>query len=61
MTDASAEGETTGSQQFPFIGQTSFAFAPLSENNKTCIIPGNGRLDSGPCPSDGAQLFSIFE
>jgi hypothetical protein len=59
-TDGSAGGETDTSQLFPFIGQTSFAFAPLSENNKTCILPGNGRLDSGPCPTDGSQLFSIF-
>ncbi|KAK4237280.1 putative iron-sulfur protein [Achaetomium macrosporum] len=45
---AAGEGETTGSQLFPFIGQTSFAFAPVSENNNTCILPGNGRLDSEP-------------
>ncbi|AEO69629.1 uncharacterized protein THITE_2021944, partial [Thermothielavioides terrestris NRRL 8126] len=57
---ADGSGETDTSQLFPFIGQTSFAFAPLSENNKTCILPGNGRLDSGPCPTDGSQLFSIF-
>lgn len=59
-TDCLAEGETDGNQLFPFIGQTSFAFAPGNENNKTCILPGNGKLDSGPCPTDGSQLFSVF-
>ncbi|KAK4146890.1 uncharacterized protein C8A04DRAFT_9382 [Dichotomopilus funicola] len=58
---ADGDGKTDGNQLFPFIGQTSFALAPSNENNKTCILPGNGRLDSGPCPSDGSQLFSIFE
>ncbi|KAL2020845.1 hypothetical protein VTK56DRAFT_7938 [Thermocarpiscus australiensis] len=58
---ADGEGETDGNQLFPFIGETSFAMAPRNENNKTCILPGNGRLDSGPCPIDGSQLFSIFE
>ncbi|KAL2136363.1 hypothetical protein VTI74DRAFT_4195 [Chaetomium olivicolor] len=57
---ADGEGQTDGNQRFPFIGQTSFAFAPGNERNKTCILPGNGRLDSGPCPTDGSQLFSIF-
>ncbi len=61
LADIIAEGQTDGSQLFPFIGQTSFAFAPGNENNKTCILPGNGKLDSGPCPTDGSQLFSIFE
>ncbi|KAK4138141.1 hypothetical protein BT67DRAFT_1056 [Trichocladium antarcticum] len=57
---ADGEGETDGSQLFPFIGQTSFALAPRNENNKTCILPGNDKLDSGPCPTDGSQLFSVF-
>jgi len=61
FADGIVEGETDGNQLFPFIGQTSFAFAPGNENNKTCILPGNGRLDSGPCPTDGSQLFSVFE
>ncbi|KAK4114955.1 hypothetical protein N656DRAFT_703697 [Canariomyces notabilis] len=58
---ADGDGGTDGNQLFPFIGQTSFAFAPRNEQNRTCILPGNGRLDSGPCPTDGSQLFSIFE
>ncbi|KAL2182030.1 uncharacterized protein P884DRAFT_274468 [Thermothelomyces heterothallicus CBS 202.75] len=58
---ADGNGETDGNQLFPFIGQTSFAFAPVNEDGKTCILPGDGSLDSGPCPSDGSQLFSIFE
>ncbi|KAK3334044.1 hypothetical protein B0T19DRAFT_419950 [Cercophora scortea] len=57
---ADGTGETQGAQLFPFIGQLSFAFAPSNENGKLCILPGNGRLDSGPCPTDGSQLFSIF-
>ncbi|RKU48153.1 hypothetical protein DL546_009314 [Coniochaeta pulveracea] len=59
---ADGGGDTNDGQLVPFIGALSFPFAPLSENNKTCILPGTaGRLDSGPCPSDlGPQLFSIF-
>ena len=54
-------GETNADQLFPFIGQFSFAFTPSSQVNKTCILPGTaGRLDSGPCPTNGAQLFSVF-
>lgn len=59
---ADGEGETDGAQLMPFRGETSFAFAPRNERGQTCILPGNnGRLESGPCPTDGAQLFSIFE
>lgn len=58
---ADGAGETNAGQLVPFIGALSFAFAPESDNNKTCILPGNGRLDSGPCPTElGPQLFSIF-
>ncbi|KAK3356908.1 hypothetical protein B0T25DRAFT_450105 [Lasiosphaeria hispida] len=55
-----ADGETNSDQIFRYLGQLSFAFAPLAQNNKTCILPGDGRLDSGPCPTDGSQLYSIF-
>lgn len=59
---ADGEGETNSGQLMPFLGELSFAFAPESEGNKTCILPDEslGRLSSGPCPTDGAQLFSIF-
>ncbi|KAK0646716.1 hypothetical protein B0T16DRAFT_168671 [Cercophora newfieldiana] len=58
---ADGSGGTNSGQQFPFIGQLSFAFAPLSEGNRTCVLDGtDGRLTSGPCPTDGAQLFSVF-
>ncbi|KXX74655.1 hypothetical protein MMYC01_208148 [Madurella mycetomatis] len=58
---ADGGGGTDGNQLFPFIGQTSFAFAPSNGRNKVCILPGDDRLESGPCPNDGSQLFSIFE
>ncbi|GAB1320855.1 Ricin B lectin domain-containing protein [Madurella fahalii] len=58
---ADGDGGTDGNQLFPFIGQTSFAFAPQNERNRICILPGDDRLESGPCPDDGSQLFSIFE
>ncbi|KAL2271941.1 hypothetical protein VTJ83DRAFT_1312 [Remersonia thermophila] len=60
---AAGEGGTDPNQLFPNIGQTSFAFAPTGEGNRTCILPGSGgdKLDSGPCPDDGSQLFSVFE
>ncbi|EOO00637.1 putative iron-sulfur protein [Phaeoacremonium minimum UCRPA7] len=53
-----AEGDTVTM----FSWELSFAFAPVSEGNKTCILPDEAseRLVSGPCPTDGAQLFSIF-
>ncbi|KAK3340039.1 hypothetical protein B0H65DRAFT_246918 [Neurospora tetraspora] len=57
---AAGEGETSTGQQFPFNGATSFALAPLSEKGSTCLIAGNERVDSGACPDDGSQLFSIF-
>jgi hypothetical protein len=61
ITDTDTGGDTNAGQLVPFIGAFSFAFAPESENNKTCILPGNGRLDAGPCPTElGPQLFSIF-
>jgi hypothetical protein len=56
-----AEGGTNAGQAVKFVGAQSFAFAPNSDNGRTCILPGNnGRLESGPCPTDGAQLFSVF-
>ncbi|KAK0711686.1 hypothetical protein B0H67DRAFT_491971 [Lasiosphaeris hirsuta] len=58
---ADGSGGTNSDQIFRYLGQLSFAFAPIGENNKTCILPGDaGRLDSGPCPTDGSQLYSIF-
>ncbi|KAK0623662.1 hypothetical protein B0T14DRAFT_536513 [Immersiella caudata] len=60
---ADGSGETSTGQQFPFIGQLSFAFAPLSEGNRTCILDGpDGRLTSGasghppPKPRLGARI-----
>ena len=55
-------GETNADQLFPYIGQLSFAMAPTGQGNRTCVLPGGdgGRLESGPCPKDGSQLFSIF-
>ncbi|KAK0670679.1 hypothetical protein QBC41DRAFT_69238 [Cercophora samala] len=58
---ADGEGETDGAQLFPFLGQTSFALAPQNERNQTCVVPGNERLETGPCATDGSELFSIFE
>ncbi|KAK0738270.1 hypothetical protein B0T18DRAFT_242567 [Schizothecium vesticola] len=59
---ADGSGETNADQLFPYIGQLSFAMAPTGQGNKTCVLPGGdgGRLESGPCPKDGSQLFSIF-
>ncbi|EPE06891.1 iron-sulfur protein [Ophiostoma piceae UAMH 11346] len=57
---ADGSGETNADQLMPFIGALSFAFAPTGESNSTCILPGDGRLVSGGCPTDGAQLFSVI-
>lgn len=56
---ADGEGGVTGGQLFPFAGGESFVMAPVSEANKTCLIPGAGRLDSGACPEGNGGLFTI--
>ncbi|ERS97332.1 hypothetical protein HMPREF1624_06664 [Sporothrix schenckii ATCC 58251] len=59
---ADGTGQTNADQLVPFIGAFSFALAPSGENGKVCILPGadNGRLVSGACPTNGAQLFAVF-
>ncbi|KAI1134843.1 hypothetical protein F5Y05DRAFT_192399 [Hypoxylon sp. FL0543] len=57
---AAGEGETNNGQLVPFTGGTSLVFAPESERNATCIVAGNGRLDSAPCANDGSQVFTIL-
>ncbi|KAI1465124.1 uncharacterized protein F4812DRAFT_466578 [Daldinia caldariorum] len=57
---AAGEGETNNGQLVPFTGETSLVFAPESERNATCIVPGDGRLDSAPCAGDGSQVFTIL-
>ncbi|KAI0156725.1 hypothetical protein GGR52DRAFT_198745 [Hypoxylon sp. FL1284] len=56
---AAGEGDTNNGQLVPFTGGTSLVFAPESERNATCIVPGDGRLDSAPCANDGSQVFTI--
>ncbi|KAK4186609.1 hypothetical protein QBC35DRAFT_553812 [Podospora australis] len=58
---ADGEGGTDGAQLFPFLGNTSFPFAPKNERGQICVVPGNGRLKAGDCATDGSELFSIFE
>lgn len=57
---ADGSGSTNAGQLFPFTGETRFKLAPVSEGNATCIIPGNGRLDAGPCTGDDERFFSVF-
>ncbi|KAI1409468.1 hypothetical protein F5Y13DRAFT_90734 [Hypoxylon sp. FL1857] len=57
---AAGEGETNNGQLVPFTGGTSLVFAPESERNATCIVAGDGRLDSAPCANDGSQVFTIL-
>ncbi|KAI0378647.1 hypothetical protein F5Y04DRAFT_261267 [Hypomontagnella monticulosa] len=57
---AAGEGETNNGQLVPFTGGTSLVLAPESERNATCIVPGNGRLDSAPCSNDNSQVFAII-
>ena len=53
---------TNSGQTFPFNAtQTTLEFAPNSDNGKICVIPGNGRLEAGPCPTDGSQFFKIVQ
>ncbi|KAH9899038.1 hypothetical protein F4778DRAFT_182357 [Xylariomycetidae sp. FL2044] len=57
---AAGEGETNTGQLTPFTGGTSLVLAPESERNATCIVPGDGRLDSAPCTNDVSQAFTIL-
>ncbi|KAI1773611.1 hypothetical protein F4818DRAFT_95600 [Hypoxylon cercidicola] len=57
---AAGEGETNSGQLVPFTGGTSLVFAPESERNATCLVPGDGRLDSAPCAGDNSQVFTIL-
>lgn len=55
---ADGSGLTNQGQLYPFAGGVSLALAPASEGNKTCLIPGNGRLEAGPCQGQ-ASLFTL--
>jgi hypothetical protein len=55
---ADGSGLTNQGQLYPFAGGESFALTPVSESNKTCLIPGNGRLVAGPCQESG-NLFTL--
>ncbi|KAI1105682.1 hypothetical protein F4804DRAFT_118075 [Jackrogersella minutella] len=57
---AAGEGGTNNGQLVPFTGGTGLVFAPESERNVTCIVPGDGRLNSAPCANDGSQVFTIL-
>ncbi|KAI0880750.1 uncharacterized protein GGS22DRAFT_79633 [Annulohypoxylon maeteangense] len=57
---ADGGGDTNNGQLVPFTGGISLVFAPESERNATCIVAGNGRLDSAPCANDGSQAFTIL-
>ncbi|KAI0417032.1 hypothetical protein F5X98DRAFT_166046 [Xylaria grammica] len=57
---ADGGGDTNNGQLVPFTGGTQLTLAPESERNVTCIVPGNGRLDSAPCADDDSQLFKIL-
>ncbi|KAI1306591.1 hypothetical protein F5Y03DRAFT_134801 [Xylaria venustula] len=57
---ADGGGDTNNGQLVPFTGGTQLTLAPESEGNATCIVPGNDRLDSAPCASDGSQVFKIL-
>lgn len=59
LTSTSLEGETSSGQLVPFTGGTSLVLAPIDAANVTCIVPGDGRLDSAPCVDDQTQVFTI--
>ncbi|XDG00398.1 hypothetical protein ABKA04_000013 [Annulohypoxylon sp. FPYF3050] len=56
---ADGGGDTNNGQLIPFTGGNSTVFAPASERNATCLVAGDGRLDSAPCTNDGSQVFTI--
>ncbi|KUI56975.1 hypothetical protein VP1G_04327 [Cytospora mali] len=55
-----SNGSTNAGQLFPFTGEKDFELAPVSEGNKTCLIPAGERLDAGPCIGDQESEFSVF-
>lgn len=55
---ADGSGLTNQGQLFSFTGGESFPLTPVSEDGQTCLIPGNGRLDAGPCQQQGS-LFTL--
>lgn len=55
---ADGSGLTNRGQLFPFSGAESFAFTPVFGDNKTCVVPGNGRLEAAPCP-EFAPVFTL--
>lgn len=55
---ADGSGLTNRGQLFPFAGEKSFALTPVSDGNEICLIPGNGRLEAGPCQQQ-ASLFTL--
>ncbi|KAI0199896.1 hypothetical protein F4808DRAFT_195040 [Astrocystis sublimbata] len=57
---ADGDGETNSGQLVPFTGGKQLTLAPVSEQNATCIVPGDDRLDSAPCASDELQIFKIL-
>ncbi|OTB04796.1 hypothetical protein M426DRAFT_320385 [Hypoxylon sp. CI-4A] len=57
---AAGEGYTNDGQLVPFTGGMRLTFAPESEHNATCIVPGDGRLDSAPCANDDSQVYTIL-
>jgi hypothetical protein len=57
--NSASEGATNDGQLVSFTGGTQLVLAPQSERNATCIVPGNGRLESAPCANDDSQVFTI--
>lgn len=55
---ADGSGLTNQGQLFSFAGEKSLALTPVSEGKETCLIPGNGRLEAGPCQQQGS-LFTL--
>lgn len=55
---ADGSGLTNLGQLFTFAGGNNFALTPVSEGNETCLIPGNGRLEAGPCQQQ-ESLFTL--
>lgn len=53
---ADGSGLTNRGQLFPFAGEKSLALTPVSDGNEICLIPGNGRLEAGPCQQQASQF-----
>lgn len=61
QTNIKTEGQTTGSQLFPFDGTDNIVLQPDTDNDKFCLVAGKNRLESTNCDNQKDQSFELVE